>query len=310
MIIVIEGPDGAGKTTLARALCARFNLEYHHEGPPPAGRPALEHYGALVENARWRTQFPVEQTIDPAAKSPSQVKSGVVFDRLALGQTVYGPIYRNDISFGADEMRVMNRLLTAADAFEILCLSSYETCLTNWRANRRYEMITDEAMFQAVYEGFAQFALAYDHVVDYTEPGVYEILMQVIEGHDWHTLPLGVIGSPHAQYLFVGDRGSDPTSLVTDLAFFGVTDSSKYLTGALNTAGFLAHECAFVNARRHDGRIITWPETRVTIALGEHATIECDRRHRPCHSLPHPQYWQRFHHHDMSGYVRLLRACR
>ena len=36
MLIVIEGCDGVGKTSLARDLCERTGAEYRHLGPPQA----------------------------------------------------------------------------------------------------------------------------------------------------------------------------------------------------------------------------------------------------------------------------------
>jgi MoxR-like ATPase len=67
MIVILEGPDGAGKTTLAEQLAKKYGLVYKHEGPPPPKVNVLEYYGQLLDEARGKN---------------------VVFDRLALGERV------------------------------------------------------------------------------------------------------------------------------------------------------------------------------------------------------------------------------
>lgn len=61
MNIIIEGCDAAGKSTLAKYLCERFNMYYWHETSPRT----LEEY---------------KQMLAPG---------GVVFDRFCFGQFVY-----------------------------------------------------------------------------------------------------------------------------------------------------------------------------------------------------------------------------
>lgn len=86
MIVVIEGADGTGKTTLARAVTDRLGAAYLHAGPPELH--PLVSYTAPLE--------PLADRID------------VVCDRWHLGELVYGPLYRGgpgltDCQFGAVE---------------------------------------------------------------------------------------------------------------------------------------------------------------------------------------------------------------
>ena len=69
--LVIEGPDGAGKTTLAQALCAS-GYAYRHEGPPPPTVPALRYYAGIL----------------------ARLEQPTLLDRFHLGELVYGPIVR------------------------------------------------------------------------------------------------------------------------------------------------------------------------------------------------------------------------
>ena len=82
MLIVLEGPDGAGKTTLAKALMAGFYRKW------PSGTFRIEHRGPLRLN------------VDPADEytlpdyDPADMTNLVVCDRWHLSEAVYGPIYR------------------------------------------------------------------------------------------------------------------------------------------------------------------------------------------------------------------------
>lgn len=290
MIIIVEGCDGGGKSTLTAQLMKRFKLQYHHEGPPPADMSSLEHYGSILQAYR---------------------EKNVVFDRFALGERVYGPIYRGFDTLGESGWRVFHRLITASATFQIMCLPKYEVCRKAW-ASGRDEMIRDEPTFKKTYDGFKELASTQNHIYDWTHEGAFERLCIRIE--DWYAthrpLPFGVIGSPNASYLLVGDKGSNPNSKTTDLAFFGTSGSSGYLTEALDRAGYVESELMFVNAHRHDGLNGSWPIPSKIIALGSAASHECRSRTLAHTKIPHPQYWKRFHSSDVNGYVELLRGCR
>lgn len=296
MIIIVEGPDGAGKTHLTRQLQARFNLRYAHEGPPPADIPTLEHYGSILQTARGEIK-----------------QNGVVFDRLALGERVYGPIYRNHDSLGELGWRVFTRLIYASVTFQVMCLPSYDVCHRSW-ASGRDEMIKDEETFRKTYDAFDNLSHAtkQNYIYDWTHLGGFQKLCRAVE--DWfgvrQPIPIGMVGSPFAHYLLVGDRGSNPNSKTTDLAFFGITGSSGYLMKALDQAGFSEAELMWVNAVRHDGIKAIWTLPGVVIALGDVASHECKKRFIEHKKIPHPQYWKRFRGSKFGDYVEKLKECR
>lgn len=68
MIIIVEGPDGAGKSTLAHRLAKETSSRYLHKGPPVPGLALPEEYA--VPDGR------------------------LVLDRWHLGELVYGPLRR------------------------------------------------------------------------------------------------------------------------------------------------------------------------------------------------------------------------
>lgn len=294
MIVILEGPDGAGKTTLARKLCQAFILEYHHEGPPPDGNPLI-HYGLQLQRARGQN---------------------VLFDRFAFGERVYGPVLRDVDRLGEEGWRQMQRLIWAAGAHQILCLPSLETCLSNFQSSDKERGPRDKDQWAQTYE-------AYERLVDpFVDPRMmlydYETetsdeLIARLATYEENTARLSddMIGHPMARYLFVGERGSN-AHLPLDLPFFGITDSALYLNSALDYAGFHEEEIAFINAFPRlsvEPRHIPTDYERV-IALGESAAQVCRSQGVEHIQVYHPQYWRRFHYSELALYAKSLERCK
>jgi len=70
-VIVLEGCDGAGKTTLAEALAAQHGYTVVHSGRTPAGTDLADHYGTILALPRR-----------------------LVLDRSFISELVYGPLDR------------------------------------------------------------------------------------------------------------------------------------------------------------------------------------------------------------------------
>jgi len=120
--IIIEGPDGAGKTRLARELCERYEMAYRHEGPPPPDANVYRHYLlGLVE-----------------AEEPT------VFDRYHLGEIVYGPLLREGSKITLSQIGQLNRLATT-----ILCLPPWDVAFANTRG--RKELIENTNLLRTAY---------------------------------------------------------------------------------------------------------------------------------------------------------------
>lgn len=153
MILIIEGPDGAGKTRLAQSI---KGARYHHEGPPPPGEHSLLAYYLGI----------IDQKVQQ-----SPIWAPFVFDRLAMGEAVYGPILRGGSRITDDELRRFFKATRELRAFHVLCLPPFKTCRANWEARRKrnQELITDHSAFERAYSRFESYKPWFDLVYDYTE---------------------------------------------------------------------------------------------------------------------------------------------
>ena len=105
MLIVIEGADGTGKSTLANAIAhAAGPVEVIHAGPP-ARHPLIEYTSPL------------------AGYRPAEGHT-VVCDRWHLGELVYGHLYRGGSGLTADQFRGVEDFLLELGAVLVYCTGS------------------------------------------------------------------------------------------------------------------------------------------------------------------------------------------
>lgn len=157
MRLVLEGPDGAGKTTLAQYLMrAHTTAEYCHEGPPPAS--ASGDLTGLTMIAYYACRL----------REPMGSATFRVHDRWALGERVYGPTFRGHDVLGDAGMRVLWRVLEACDARCVVCLPPFEVVEANWRA-KIGDLTKDADQLRRAWDAFQRFSQQYDlDVYDYT----------------------------------------------------------------------------------------------------------------------------------------------
>ncbi len=287
MIIIIEGPDGGGKTTLAHYLADKYYLHYHHEGPPPKDIDVVEHYCAVLDSFRGK---------------------GAVMDRLALGERIYGPLLRGKDRLGDMGWTVFQRVVSAVGALQVMCLPTFDNCLRAWQSGR-VELVTKVKTFQLTYQEYQQ--RTHGHFIyDYENPGALKDLEFI--ANKMHVIPplaSGVVGSRTAKFLFVGHRGSNPQAK-HDLAFCATVGSSEYLNRAIDLAGYREDEIALMNAYTQDSHRRPIPRVNTVIALGSEASSACRFANVECVPLRHPQYYLRFFYYHIDTFVNELKRIR
>lgn len=292
--VIIEGPDGSGKTTLSTMLCKEQGMGYHHEGPPPPGVDLLHYYAGLLVNAPQPT----------------------VFDRLHLGEVVYGSILRGGSRLAPYHIRLMNRLIAATGSTVVTCMAPWSTCLCNTRSKE--ELIKDEGLLNVAHKTWNlvfgnRDLLCNCCYYDYTQGRAFEVPLT-------DECPNGVVGSPHAKVLFVGEQPNG----AFDLPFFSDKGSSRFLNDAIDDAGFEEDDIAFTNAVSAKGvprnphlLLAAMPTVRHVVLLGLVAKQDWQRPLEMSwsesitpHYIPHPAYWKRFKAGREEEYTDMLRKVR
>lgn len=93
MLILIEGADNTGKTTLAKMLCSQIGAYYHHCGKPQSEYVFEEYEHLYLDKLRDY--------------------ENVVMDRGHLGEYVYSQLWRGGLSMEPDQFSI---LTAAAEA--------------------------------------------------------------------------------------------------------------------------------------------------------------------------------------------------
>jgi hypothetical protein len=284
----------------------KLGFEYVHNGPPQPDEDLFETYTKQI------LRFGLQD---------------VVFDRLHLGELVYGTIVRDKSLLTIEQIRLLNRLIYSRGATTFFCLPKLPTILANWEARRDHEYVKSASEMERITNFY--YTLMYEYqglnhqVIDYEN---------YLGPNEWKTprdtpfLNESVIGNPKAKFLFVGEKAGGPH----DLAFYSDQRSSHFLNECLWEAGYQEHELAFTNAYTMGGkprrietltgarhrdlqretsyRTFDGPQTIIT--LGELAHRRCEIEELEHFQAPHPQYIKRFKSRQRWRYVELLRTFR
>ena len=299
MICILEGPDGGGKTTLAKHLQEHHGFQYVHTGPPESDK-VLEAYG---------------KTLYDASRAPRDT----VIDRLHVGERIYGPTLRNQDRLGRAGEILIHRLISAYGARLIFCLPPYNAAFTNWRKKHREgaELVKQEQTYERIYKAYQETVRDpfYGSVswYDYTKLDIEVAANILLEFHRDTRLPTGVIGAVDPKFLFVGEKANQT---YLDIPFFALNGSSQYLNECIAEAGYEERDIALMNAMDLSGSTMPLSETYLTlkrpkvIALGSHAHRALDHARVTNAMVPHPAYWRRFQSTSRNLYVKQLREIR
>ena len=302
MVILIEGPDGSGKTTLAGQLML-LGFGYVHMSVPRPARNPLTY---------WLARF-------KGRPHP------LVIDRMHWSEDVYGPLTRGGSALSDLDRWVLEGWLMAHDAKIVLCLPPVEAVLENVALDSGAPNHADAGLVRAVYEEYRLGRDVPGHWptslpvlnYDYTAEKATALLRRLGLATS-RALPADHegIGSPRPPWVFVGDRHGSCRG-PCGVPFVFRSACGDYLRRALCGAGLGLADYHVLDGwlwnddgtvRPHD-IFGNWQwRLRPHIALGRSA--ECalaEARITPWASLPHPQYWSRFRGRDLDGYVRLIR---
>ena len=303
-VVVLEGPDGCGKSTVADYFTKGKDWEYGHYGAPTG--PAYKFYRAGVQHHVGPT----------------------VLDRYHHGSIVYGSIFRGSPDLSHFQHWLLEAELASRQAVMVYVSVPLAQQLQVLRERNtttdKFEDPDKQVAIREMYEktiwNSVLPVIHFDWTAGMTPQGLYEYIGVDLVRRSASNPLKGVpaLGRPTAPFILVGDEPSTRSKLVDLYKKHGVTDevaasrlkniggapfnstSGEYLYQALAEGKLLRSVCVF-NSLQMDGTEVKdlwggeWPfadEQRV-VALGRAASKRLSAagvRHKV---IPHPQWWRR-----------------
>lgn len=295
MLIIIEGPDKSGKSTLAREIEKRFGYSYAHfgaPGPDPAGE-----YARFLLN----------------------LKGPTVCDRFYLGEQVYGPLLRGKSVITNLQKAVIERLCRYRGAILIYAGTPLEVCQERL-AKSKYEDVTVDQnakaweMFRSIITECSIMPVChYDSSKsDSVNKLIKELetplaIMRAMSGlARVYCTGLGTIQGD--KMVVVGEKLNDRISWIGKPFDKGV--SSEFLYSCFREAGIPESKTYFVNAATltiEEAMFLQFGDTTPWLALGNEAHEKLNSLQITHSNIPHPQYWKRFHGDERGEYIGMLK---
>lgn len=298
-MIILEGPDCSGKSSLARAV--------FDEHP-------YKHHGLYDEK-----QDPMYQTIDETYHGVNDL-----WDRLHIGEQVYGPIYRGVDRLGAAGRRMLERFLLSRQAVLVKCIPPWQNVFLRFEERQAEEMFNEEKYPQwqsQLHEQWLQFQTAkswlptvwWNYVTD--DPVQLRTLAyQLMPGYNYGP---GAGEFRQGNILIVGEKISDKDEYqqVKRVGPFIMRGGcSEWLAEQMDEVGVPEQGLYWINALdNHERPTPAYPwiddlQPRLVVALGGVAKMWCQvNQLKNIEHFPHPQWWKRFKHHQRYPLVDLLK---
>ena len=310
MLIVLEGPDGVGKSTLARQLHdviqlvdPRSTVVSMHKGPP--------------------TSHPLDEYLLPLLNYRPGTNVHYVLDRWHWGEFVYPQLLGRKTQLDAASWWYLNQYVRRLGGVVVLCHASTESVIAEHTARGETMHAADHEVATKLFvEASHQAAVAqltHRWETDDRYTNVREIV-RVAQLWESYVTPLAhyvtYVGAVRPRYLLLGDvrHGVDRIEQIisrTDRrpAFMPYNATSgQWLLNALTRSTDLRASTAIANARDVDDVFQLWRDLgKPKIAtLGKQAHSELQPYNLPHGRAPHPQFGRRFYHHHQDSYVAAL----
>jgi len=311
-IIVIDGCDGTGKTTLAEAICKR-------------------HDGVYIHNTyRWPSKMPLYHTAALHRALKLSRSRLVVIDRLWMSEAIYAEVYRNGSPW-PHMGRMIDRIIRKVGGVYILTQSPANHAEKFEQLKGEREEMYDNVdhvrkRFDELFEGglsghdydYAQQlsvfgmrmrddVLPYRYDVEGTNLDVYiDMVMSVLQSRlmkqyepALHLHTKNFAGHLHeANIIFVGDKANSKMRAVS-WPFYDFANCSEFFADALHSLSFDETRAIYINA--HDGNgplyvndcLRAKPYMKV-ICFGNQAYDTMSDFTRKIHKVMHPSYAKRF----------------
>lgn len=133
MIIIIEGPDGSGKTTLANKLSEQTGYPIEHRSKPETEEEKKKMYDMYLQMCKS--------------------KRNVILDRCWYSEIVYGTVMRDASMISIYDMYALEKQLSKVGALLIYCTDT-ESALWRRATKRGEDYITSRDDFRSICEQY------------------------------------------------------------------------------------------------------------------------------------------------------------
>jgi hypothetical protein len=301
-VIVLEGPDGAGKSTLARRIIEHDALLTR--------RRHLMHRGPIRSDALTEYLRPLNEVVDDAQNG---VDSVFVFDRWHVGELIYGPILRG-----------RSRLTDVQAVYIEMVLQSLGCCFLHvsqpiHALEARWEIEPDDLIkkeqLREIANKYWEYTFWHDHwaTISPTEDSPIPFSLEtVVATRTPAPLPGRYVGPKRPKVLLLGDaRAANGLHWSWPFVPQGHL-SGDWLIEAMITGGVQYMRVGLVNAcelTTHDlyklWQDLEWP---AVISLGRNAEKAWKRLSvNTGIRIHHPQYMKRFHSGDKEAYGKIIK---
>lgn len=160
-MIIVEGPDGAGKTTLIEKL-------NHHRVHLKSLKGGVGSEGQNPQGWAANSDSTLSAYASKILEAERVQAVNIAFDRFHLSEWVYGPILRNTQLITEDVLEMLGNLLREKHVPIILCLPEFKTTLANVnRDGRERPSYQTEGFLHMAYVAWQKIAPFATIVYDY-----------------------------------------------------------------------------------------------------------------------------------------------
>jgi len=295
MLIIVEGPDGSGKTTLVNRILERLAAEdaptWPFHASPPRRHPLDEYVTSLLDYTPGR--------------------SHVVCDRWHIGEHVYPYVYHRATQMDMAVWRYIEMFLRSRGAVVVRMLTSTPTLIQRIRERGDDAIPTDQVdelvpRIQAGFAAaFANTALPVVRMHTWDDDAITRLIDYAREKED-HAVRLTrpfitYVGPLSPSYVLVGDvrKRPEPKNAPAFMPY-PATSGHFLLT---NLRGPRVPLVGLINANDVDD-LAKFFDTHMTraVTLGRNAS----RGVRSEGQVPHPQFIRRFYHSAGEAYGRVI----
>jgi thymidylate kinase len=290
MIIILEGPDGAGKTTLAETLRQRLQSD---------------HMTQIVKHGPY-TNLVAEELCKIYFRSMTQAltyNDHVIMDRSWLSEPVYGSVYRGGANrVDMPRKRMLERVALARGAVVVQCQPSFDLCATTFASRSEDEYLDTIKQLRQVYDEYETLKLHTDLPVVHYDYQYDEVddLMEKINTASTKNGSDGGGTFKEGNYLMLCDRGPRTNvrhgaAVVPFINFLDNDGPSRMLAETLDREGIPESQCYWVNTQTFQGTptnpafIRELKPSRI-FALGNNAFTWALNNSVQAHKLPPPLY--------------------